>query len=90
MALLRVSVEPRAHQDALCSLDEAGLLSVSVTAAPADGQANKAVAQTIAKALGVPKTSVSVIRGATSRVKTVEIASLSDEELRIRLAQFFS
>lgn len=90
MALLRVSVKPRSRANALVALDEAGLLTVSVTAAPADGQANKAVEHTIAKTLGVPKTCVRVARGATARVKTVEIAALSDEELRIRLAQIFA
>lgn len=90
MALLRVTVKPRAHKDALCSFDEAGLLTVSVTAAPAEGQANKAVALTIARALNIPKTSVAVIRGTTSRVKTVEVKNISDEELQDRLKELFS
>lgn len=89
MALIRVSVKPRAHQNALVSLDDAGLLTVSVTAAPAEGQANKAVSQTIAKALGVPKTSVKVVRGTTSRVKTVDILPLADDELINRLRGYF-
>ena len=89
MALIRVSVKPRAHQNALVSLDDAGLLTVSVTAAPADGQANKAVSQTIAKALGVPKTAVRVVRGTTSRVKTVDVLPLADDELINRLRGYF-
>lgn len=87
MSLIRVSVKPRSHQNALLSLDDAGLLTVSVTAAPADGQANKAVTQTIAKALGVPKTSVKVVRGTTARIKTVEVATLEEEELAARLKE---
>lgn len=90
MSLIRVSVKPRSHQNALLSLDDAGLLTVSVTAAPADGQANKAVAQTIAKALGVPKTSVKVIRGTTARIKTVDVATLEEEELAARLKEYLA
>lgn len=90
MSLIRVSVKPRSHQNALLSLDDAGLLTVSVTAAPADGQANKAVAQTIAKALGVPKTSVKVIRGTTARIKTVDVATLEEEELTARLKEYLA
>ena len=90
MSLIRVSVKPRSHQNALLSLDDAGLLTVSVTAAPADGQANKAVAQTIAKALGVPKTSVKVVRGTTARIKTVDVATLEEEELTARLKEYLA
>lgn len=90
MSLIRVSVKPRSHQNALLSLDDAGLLTVSVTAAPADGQANKAVTQTIAKALGVPKTSVKVIRGTTARIKTVDVATLEEEELTARLKEYLA
>lgn len=48
-------------------------MSVRVTAPPEDGKANAAVCKVIAKALGVPKSAVSVTRGETSRHKTVEI-----------------
>ena len=90
MARIRITVKPRSHASALCSLDETGLLTVSVTAAPADGQANRAVTQTLAKALGVPKSSVTVVRGMTARVKTVEGATLAEDELEERLKQYFS
>jgi len=57
-------------------------LSVRVTVAPESGKANSAVCVTVAKSLGVPKTSVTVVRGATSRHKLLDIAS-ADEAMLI-------
>jgi uncharacterized protein YggU (UPF0235/DUF167 family) len=56
-------------------------LSVHVTAAPDDGKANAAVCRVVAEALGVPKSSVIVVRGHTARTKTLEIAGLTEGEV---------
>ena len=61
------------------------MLCVFTTAAPTDGQANKSVVENVAKALRVPKTSITIKRGAKSRDKTLAIASLSRAELQVRL-----
>ena len=50
-----------------------GRLKVAVTAPPVDGEANAAVIELLAKALGVPRRQVEVIAGASSRRKTVRI-----------------
>ncbi len=44
---------------------------IYVTAAPTDGKANDAVLKILAKALGLPKTSLETVRGTTSRDKTI-------------------
>jgi uncharacterized protein YggU (UPF0235/DUF167 family) len=62
-----VRVTPRARQ-ASVTLTE-GLWRISVTAAPEDGKANAAVAEALAHALGVAKTRLTLLRGATSRDK---------------------
>ena len=48
---------------------------VYVTAAADDGAANKAVIKLLSKALGVPKTSLVIIKGTTYRRKTIRILS---------------
>jgi uncharacterized protein len=40
---------------------------------PDKGKANAAVAALVARALGVPKSAVSVVSGDTARIKTLEI-----------------
>ena len=56
-------------------------LAVRVTAAPEGGKATAAVCKVVAEALGVPKTSVSVVRGDTSRHKVLEVAGVEEREL---------
>ena len=62
-----------------------GVLRVYVCAAPVDGAANKSVVALVAKALRVPKSSVSVVKGETSRDKVLALSSLSQGELHSRL-----
>ena len=56
-------VTPRSSRDAIEGVDEAGELRVRVTAPPADGAANAAVARLLAKELGVPKGAVTIAAG---------------------------
>ena len=61
------------------------LLAARVRAAPVDGAANTALEHLLAEALGCPRSRVSVERGASSRVKTVEIEGLTEAEVGQRL-----
>ena len=76
--VLDVRVIPRARRDELAGMRE-GRLLVRVSAPPVDGKANAAVCALLAKAAGVPKGAVRVVRGETARDKRVEIAGGVDE-----------
>jgi uncharacterized protein (TIGR00251 family) len=80
-ARITVRVTPRSGRESI-EAGAGGVLSVRVTAAPDDGKANAAVCKVVAAALGVPKTSVSVVRGHTARVKTLEVAELTDADVQ--------
>jgi len=83
-AVIAVRVTPRSSRDAIEGVDDAGELRVRVTAAPADGAANTAVARLLAKELRVPKGALSVASGATSRHKRLCIEGVAAAELRSR------
>ncbi|HBM61736.1 MAG TPA: hypothetical protein DD444_21445 [Citreicella sp.] len=68
---LALRVTPRAARNAVTLKD--GQLRVTVTTVPEDGKANAAVVQLLAKALGIPKSRLTLIRGATSRDKLFRI-----------------
>jgi len=60
-------------------------LKVKVHAPPVEGRANDALCEFLADALGVPRRAVTVLRGDTSRLKTVRIDGLTTADLRTRL-----
>ncbi|HIU65157.1 MAG TPA: DUF167 domain-containing protein [Candidatus Enterousia avicola] len=66
-----VRVIPKARQNDV-SLDADGTIRIHTTAAPSDGAANDAVIKMLAKHFDVPKSSIRIIRGATSRNKVIE------------------
>ena len=72
-----------------CASDDAGrvYLKARVRAAPEDGKANAALEAMLAKAFGVAKGKVKVARGATARLKAVEIEGVSEAEIAAFLAQ---
>jgi uncharacterized protein len=83
-ALLRLRVSPGARRDEVVGF-HGDALKVAVRAPPDRGRANDAVLDLLATHLGVPRTRISLERGAASRDKTVRIAGLDAAELRRRL-----
>jgi uncharacterized protein YggU (UPF0235/DUF167 family) len=63
-------------------------LKARVRAAPEDGKANAALIALIAKTLSVAKSNVSVVRGATSRMKVLEIEGVREADLAAFAARF--
>jgi uncharacterized protein (TIGR00251 family) len=56
-----------------------------VAAPPERGRANEALCSLLAESLGVPRANVSVVAGASSRRKVVEVAGLETAEIERRL-----
>jgi uncharacterized protein YggU (UPF0235/DUF167 family) len=68
---LAVRVTPNARANVVEVAD--GVLRIRVTAVPEDGKANEAVRTLLAQALGVARTRLTLIRGATSRDKVFRL-----------------
>ncbi len=49
------------------------MLKASVTAVPEKGKANAALIELLAAHFGVPKSRISIVRGETEKLKTIEI-----------------
>lgn len=88
-ARIPVRLTPGASSDRIdgWDVDAEGrpVLKVRVRARPVEGQANEALVKLLAKALGVPKSAVSLQRGGQSRTKMIEVDGLSEPELKVRL-----
>jgi uncharacterized protein (TIGR00251 family) len=84
---LRLKVQPKARREAVVGWtpDPDGVaLKLAVGAPPEDGKANAAVIALLAETLGVAKSAISVVSGATDRRKLVEIRG-DETELRAAL-----
>ncbi|MBS0275151.1 MAG: DUF167 domain-containing protein [Proteobacteria bacterium] len=72
-----VRLTPRGGRDAIDGWvqDSAGkkYLKARVSLPPEDGKANKALIALLAKALDIPKSSIRIAAGGTSRLKTIQI-----------------
>jgi uncharacterized protein (TIGR00251 family) len=84
--MITVRVTPRGGRDAIDGWSDDGTLRVRVSAAPAGGKANDAVVRLLARALNVPPSSVSIVRGTASRIKQVSLNGLPSAAIRERLS----
>lgn len=70
---------------------EEGRLKVRVTVPPERGKANKKVVELLSKTLKVPKGSIEIVRGETSRIKVVRVEGLDvvilQEKLGIKVVK---
>ncbi len=71
---LSLRVTPKASRNAVAAPEADGdPLRVYVTTVPEGGKANAAVLKLLSKALGLPKSRLEIVQGATGRDKVVEI-----------------
>lgn len=69
---LDLLVQPRASRPRLGPI-HGDRVKIAVTAPPVDGEANAAVIELVARALGVARGAVAVVSGQASRRKTVAV-----------------
>ena len=86
-ASFAVKVHPRAKKSAVTGA-VGDALKIALTAAPVEGKANRACVEMLAEVLSVPRSSVSIAAGESSRQKVVLVAGLSAEQVRARLAPY--
>ena len=83
---LALRVQPGARRTALVARLASGEWKVAVSAPPVDGRANDAVVELMSDLLGVRRSQVTLVRGASARSKVVEVEGLSAEAADQRLA----
>ncbi len=73
--VLEILVQPRASRTRVLG-EHDGRLKIALAAPPVDGEANAALVEFLAGALGVKKVAVTILRGETGRRKTVRIGGI--------------
>jgi hypothetical protein len=77
---VEIRLKPSAKRPGI-TVAEDGDVRVAVSSPPVEGRANAELIATLAKRLGVPKSSCSIIRGATARTKVVAVEGLTRQEI---------
>ena len=77
--IIRVKIVPNSSKNDIILEDE--FIKVKVTAQPIENKANKALIEFLAKKFKVPKTSIEILKGDTSKEKTL-LFKIYDENKR--------
>eukprot|EP00055_Hartaetosiga_balthica_P003599 m.8399 g.8399 ORF g.8399 m.8399 type:complete len:112 (-) comp3109_c0_seq1:94-429(-) len=71
-------VQPGAKMTELVELYDSDRIKVRLQAPPVEGKANKELTKWVAKECGLPKSSVQIVKGETSREKTILLEGVTE------------
>jgi uncharacterized protein (TIGR00251 family) len=83
-ATFAIKVHPRARKNAITG-ELGDALKLSLTAPPVEGRANEACIEFLANLLKVPRSSVTIASGQSSRRKVIRVSGVSADEVQKRL-----
>ena len=72
----KVRVAPRARREQIVGV-HSGCLKVALAAPPVEGAANRALVAFLARRIGCAKREVTIVRGESSRTKTIRVRGAS-------------
>ncbi len=75
---IQVQIQPGSSKDQIIDLHN-GRLKIKISAPPVDGKANQNLIEFIAKALGVSKSKIEIVKGRTSKLKTLKISGIDQK-----------
>ncbi len=81
-----VKVHPRARKNAITG-EVGDALKIDLTAPPVEGRANDGVIAFVAELLRVPRSSVSIAAGQSSRNKVIRVGGVTAAQVRERLSR---
>ncbi len=83
---LEVFLKPGSKRDRIVAV-EGSKVTLSVSAPPVDGRANEAMMRFLSKILHIPKSSINLVTGHTSRHKIVRIGISDHDDALRKLAE---
>jgi uncharacterized protein (TIGR00251 family) len=83
-ATFQVKLHPRAKKNGITG-EVGDALKVALTAPPVEGRANDACVALLAEVLNVPRSSVTIAAGQSSRNKVILVSGLSAMQVEARL-----
>ncbi len=84
--LISFKISPNASKNEIIKTDEG--VKIKITAQPIDNKANKALVEFLSKQFKIPKTSIEIVKGHTSKEKTLLLKTNKPETLA-NIAEMF-
>lgn len=85
---LAVRVTPRASRNEIVDLLDDGTIKIRIAAPPAEGEANDALIEFLAEILGVAKSRLDIVAGATGRDKLIAVLDMDVETAHSRIVAY--
>ncbi len=78
--IAHIKISPNSKKNEIVREEE--YTKIKITAQPIDGKANKALVEFLSKNFKIPKTSIKILKGETSKEKTVLFETKDEEKLK--------
>ena len=85
-ALINFKISPNASKNEIIKTEDG--IKIKITAQPVDGKANKALIEFLSKHFKIPKTSIEIVKGHTSKEKTI-LLKTDKPEILANIAKMF-
>ena len=77
--VVNLRISPNAKKNEI--IKDGEIIKVKITALPIDGKANKALVEYLSKNFKIPKTSIEILNGETSKEKTILFKTLDEDKV---------
>ena len=78
--IVNIKISPNARKNEIIKKENE--TKIKITAQPIDGKANKAVIEFLSKTFKIPKTSIKILKGETSKEKTILRETFDKEKIK--------
>lgn len=78
--IVNIKIAPNSKKNEIIREEE--FVKIKITAQPIDGKANKALVEFLSKNFKIPKTSIKILKGETSKEKTILFETQDKEKLK--------
>lgn len=79
--IVKLKISPNASKNEIIKTPDG--VKIKITSQPIDGKANKCLVEFLSKQFKIPKSSIEIIRGETSKEKTLLIKVFDDDKINL-------
>lgn len=79
--IVNIKISPNSSKNEI--IKDGEIFKIKITAQPIEGKANKALIEFLSKTFKIPKTSIKILKGETSKEKTILFITNNPEKLNL-------